>query len=136
MCHDGKAPPARSLTALAPPPPARPPPPLAQNIFLLTEPGSTLFNSGNLFPIANETYAGNVYWAAPSANAAPSALRFPIPPYNNATFEQWQAAGEDGTGALADPLVPGVAAGDFTVLPGSPALARGFVQLKLGWGPQ
>ncbi len=105
-----------------------------QNIFLATNPGTTLFISGNLYPLANETFTSNIYWADPSAN--PSSLLFPIPPYYNATFSQWQAAGEDVLGAVADPLVAGVQVGDFTLLPGSPALARGFEQIKTGWGPQ
>ncbi len=100
----------------------------------MSTPGGTLFNSGNLFPTANETYQSNIYFVAPSG--APSALSWPLPPAFNATFQQWQAAGEDTMGAVADPLVADLQGGDFRLLPGSPALARGFQQLVQGWGPQ
>jgi hypothetical protein len=51
------------------------------------------------------------------------------------TWAQWQAAGQDVAGAVADPLVSN-AGTDFTLLPGSPALALGFQQLNQTWGPR
>ena len=103
------------------------------NVFLLTEPGAGLFNNGSL-DWRNMTFSRNVYWAAPPLRA--DALRWPDA--QNAvdrTWAQWQAAGQDTAGALADPLVASAGA-DFTLQPGSPALALGFQQLDQTWGPR
>jgi hypothetical protein len=53
------------------------------------------------------------------------------------TFAQWQGGGEDAGSAVADPLIADAPGGNFTLLPGSPALTRGFQQLDLeGVGPR
>ena len=52
----------------------------------------------------------------------------------NASFAQWQAAGQDVRGAVADPafVVPRAwESGDFRVAASSPAVARGFEPLDL-----
>ena len=88
---------------------------------------------GDLYPTANMTFASNTYWAAPPLS--PGALAWP--PRNSASFAQWTAEGEDTGSVVADPLVADAPAGNFTLLPGSPALARGFQQLDLaGVGPR
>jgi hypothetical protein len=106
------------------------------NVLVVTGAASTLFDADELFPLANMTFEGNFYWAAPPLDAA--ALRWP--PANKATFAQWQAAGEDARGGVADPLITKPAAddsADWTLLPGSPALAAGFRQLDFSTvGPQ
>jgi hypothetical protein len=77
------------------------------------------------------TFADNVYWTSND----PTALRWP--PQNSQTFAQWTGSGEDVGSVVADPLVADAAGGNFTLLPGSPALARGFQQLDLsGVGPR
>ena len=57
----------------------------------------------------------------------------------NASFAQWQAAGQDLQGTIADPafVVPRAwEVGDFRVSASSPAVARGFELLDLrGVGP-
>lgn len=74
----------------------------------------------------------NVYWSTIN----PGSLAWPLPPSHNASFSAWQAAGEDVAGIVADPLVASlVEPYNFTFLPGSPALARGFQQLQNNWGP-
>lgn len=107
------------------------------NVFLLDgSPNATLFDDKKIGWLRNATFDDNVYWAAaPLLNV--SGLRWPDA--NGATsytFPQWQAAGQDARGAVADPLLADPAAGDYALRPGSPALARGFVQLDQSWGPR
>ena len=103
---------------------------LTTNIFLVSAEGAALFNSGQVF--TDEVFTDNIYWTV--APAAPSGLEWPpadesARPWTWRTFAQWQAAGNDAGSAVADPLVADPAASDFTLKPGSPALARGFQQL-------
>ena len=102
---------------------------VAGNVWLATTPGGTLFNRGQIYPVRSEAYSSNVYWSTSGG-----ALAFPLTPDINSTFAQWQGAGEDVGGVVADPLVADLAGGDFRLLPGSPALQRGFQQLQGGWG--
>jgi hypothetical protein len=46
--------------------------------------------------------------------------------FNGKTFEEWQAAGRDKDGRVADPLFVNPSARDFRLKPNSPALAAGF----------
>ena len=86
-----------------------------------------------MYPSANMTFMDNTYWAVPPID--PATLRWP--PSNTLTFAQWTASGEDAGSVVADPLVADAPGGNFTLLPGSPALARGFQQLDLaGVGPR
>jgi len=103
------------------------------NVFLVTAPGGTLFDTGGIWPLANITWEGNTYWAAGGGGAG---LAWPLDGRVNATFAEWQAAGEDARGGVNDPRVVDAPGGDFTLAPGSPALARGFVQLETAWGPR
>ena len=105
-----------------------------RNIFLLTQPSTGLFNNGSLDWL-NMTFSRNVYWAVPPLRA--DALRWPDAQNDvDLTWAQWQAAGQDASGAVADPLVASADSSDFTLLPGSPALALGFQQLNQTWGPR
>lgn len=109
---------------------------LRRNIFFVTGAASTLFDGDELVPVTNVSFDENVYWRAPPLDAG--ALRWP--PGNANTFAQWQALGEDAHSIVADPLITRPAAddaADWTLLPASPALARGFAQLDLASvGPQ
>lgn len=101
---------------------------LQHNVFELTVPGSTLFNTGQT--LGAEAYSSNVWWVTPAAGA-PSGLRWlgNVSTSPLRTWQQWQAGGQDVQGAVADPLIADAAGSDFTLLPGSPALALGFQQL-------
>ena len=61
---------------------------------------------------------GNVYWCA-GGEAISNAFNF-------TGWENWRQGGMDASGALADPLFADPANGDWTLKPGSPALAAGF----------
>lgn len=103
-----------------------------QNIFVVTNTEGSLFSKGDIYPTNAMSFSLNVYWSTLS----PSSLAWPLPPSHNATFSQWQAAGEDANGIMSDPLVASlVQPYNFTLLPGSPALARGFKQVDSSWGP-
>ena len=118
MCNTGGVAPAEANISAT----------VTRNVFVVVGAASTLFEVGELAPTANVSFDANVYWAASPRNA--SSLAFP--PGNSRTFAQWQAAGEDGSSAVADPLVANAVAGDgadWTLLPASPALALGFQQL-------
>ena len=105
---------------------------LASNIFLLTATGSTLFNGGSFFQ--NESFSSNVYFAAPPVNATTALLWPGVAESTWRDWQEWLAAGQDTGSTIADPLVASVGV-NFTLLPGSPALARGFQQLQQSWGP-
>ena len=80
-----------------------------------------------MYPAANMSFSNNTYWAAPPLDSA--GLLWP--PKNSLTFAQWTAEGEDAGSIVADPLLADAPNGNFTLLPDSPALARGFQQLDL-----
>ena len=80
-------------------------------------------NAGTQYPgaAANSTFDANVYW-----NSTGGTLAFPL----GLSFDAWRAAsGCDAHSAAADPLIADAEGGNFTLLPGSPALARGFQQI-------
>lgn len=66
----------------------------------------------------------NVYWSA-DGNSASHLLVFA----GNLSWAAWRATGNDTNSVIADPLLSDPVAGNYTLLPGSPALARGFQQL-------
>ena len=69
----------------------------------------------------NTTADDNVYFALHGAPAT-----FPL----GLTLDAWRAAsGNDARSVLADPQLADPAAGDFTVLPGSPAWALGWAAI-------
>ena len=91
-----------------------------------------MFSTGDVYPTNAMSFSLNVYWSTLNV----SDLAWPLPPFHNASFSQWQATGEDVAGIVADPLVASlVEPYNFTLLPGSPALARGFLQIVTTWGP-
>lgn len=105
---------------------------ISENIFIVTNNAGSLFSKNDIYPTSVMAFALNVYWSTLN----PEELAWPLPPSHNASFIQWQAAGEDVAGVVADPLVASLAEPyNFTLLPGSPALARGFEQIDSNWGP-
>jgi hypothetical protein len=102
-----------------------------RNVFVVAGAGSTLFDAGELFPAPNVSFAQNTYWALPPLAPAAALL---FPPGNSRSLAQWQQAGFDAGSGEGDPLVD---TGTWALLAGSPALARGFVQLDVsGAGPR
>jgi hypothetical protein len=103
-------------------------------LLLLGSQQQSLFNRGQLYQ--NLSFQLNVYWA--EAPALPGQLAWPLTAAVNSSFQQWQGAGQDTGGAVADPLLQQAdwqQAADFTLAQGSPALARGWRQLPSRWGP-
>ena len=73
--------------------------------------------------VARDTFFdNNVYWST----AASGSLVFP----NRSTWAEWHAA-QDRNSCVCDPLFADADAFNFTLLPGSPALERGFVPIDL-----
>jgi len=103
------------------------------NVLLATNEGGTLFDGGgDIYPLSSMRFTNNTYWTT----APGGALGWPLGGRVDATFAAWRAAGQDAGGGADDPRVADAAGGDFALAPGSPALARGFVQIVGGWGPR
>jgi hypothetical protein len=85
---------------------------LRRNIIYYTE-GSAI--SGDWNPV-NMVFDRNLYW-----NAAGKPVTF-----QGKGFADWQAAGQDVHGIVADPLFVDAEHGDFRLRPGSPAVQIGF----------
>ena len=79
--------------------------------------------------LKNMSFGSNVYWSASLADPV-QALLFGNA-YENYNFSTWAARYHDASSIVADPLFADVAARNFTLLPGSPALARGFQQIDM-----
>jgi hypothetical protein len=72
----------------------------------------------------------NVYW---QTGGGTDQLLFP----DKLSWSQWQATGNDTHSVIADPQFANPATNNFTLLPGSPALAMGFVQIDIhAFGPR
>ena len=84
---------------------------------------------GPTLGVANFTYANNVYWSNVAANPA-TALVFGASGAD-LDFAAWQALGKDATGRIADPQFADALGLDFTLQPGSPALAMGFQPIDM-----
>ena len=114
----------------------------------VSDPGFRANVSNNIFFMlgtANAWAPQDTTWAPPAASVesdrnvwwvgagAPPVL---FPP-GNATLSQWsRQTGNDAHAVEADPLLRDPAHGDFTVQPGSPAWALGWVALDSStWGP-
>ena len=82
--------------------------------------------NGPTLGVANFTYINNLYWHTQD----PTALRFGATG-DDQTFASWQATGKDATGRIADPLFSNALGFDFTLQPGSPALAMGFQPIDM-----
>jgi hypothetical protein len=86
-------------------------------------------------PYQHLVFDGNVYYGSTNASIAtpPQQYRFP----GSRNWTEWQAAGQDVHGAVADPLFVDLPGRDFRLRAGSPALAAGFVPIDLsGIGPR
>lgn len=79
--------------------------------------------------LKNMTFGSNVYWSAALADPVESLLFGNA--YENFNFSTWAARYKDAGSVVADPLFADVAARNFTLLAGSPALARGFQQIDM-----
>jgi hypothetical protein len=75
----------------------------------------------------NMTFGSNVYWH--TALTAPASELVFGPNGDPLTFAQWVALGKDAASVVQDPAFADAAALNFTLLPGSPALALGFQQI-------
>ena len=89
----------------------------------------TAYNTPTLNGLTNMTWGRNVYWSADLADPADQ-LVFGTE-YQKLRFPQWQALYHDAGSVVADPLFADAAAHNFTLLPGSPALAIGFQQIDM-----
>ena len=107
---------------------------ISNNVFIITQAGGTIFTHGALYPVANETYRNNVYWA--ENEGLLSSILFPVTSAINSTLKEWQTImEEDLQSVISDPLVADLNNGNYTLLNDSPALILGFKQLKQEWGP-
>ena len=83
------------------------------------------FNNGQLlgsnWQNNNFTMDHNIYWDASGRPVT----------FKEKSFTEWQAAGHDRHSIIANPLFANAEAGDFTLLPDSPALAAGFKPIDL-----
>lgn len=84
---------------------------------------------GPTLGVANFTYERNLYWS--NALASPTTELVFGASGDPQSFAQWQAVGKDVAGVIADPLFANASAFNFTLLPGSPALALGFQQIDM-----
>ena len=90
----------------------------------------TAYNRPSLDGLTNMTWGANVYWSTTLANPLTQLI------FGNnfepLSFPSWQARHPtDATSVIADPLFADAAGHNFTLLPGSPALALGFQQIDM-----
>lgn len=76
----------------------------------------------------NGTFDRNIYF--PPSASFPTSTQSGAAPCN-ASFQAWQAAGNDAHSQQADPLFVNASALDFALQPGSPALPLGFRPLNI-----
>lgn len=79
--------------------------------------------------LTNMTFGSNLYWSA--ALADPLAQLVFGTNYLPLNFSAWEDVFGDAGSAVADPLFADAAGGNFTLLPGSPALALGFTPIDM-----
>ena len=82
---------------------------------------STQLVAGTWHKGGNYSADSNLYWSTSTA----------APLFNKMTFAEWQAAGNDRNGLIADPCFVDPAARDFRLRPESPALALGFAPIDI-----
>jgi hypothetical protein len=80
--------------------------------------------------LKNMTWGKNLYWSLPLAQQSLPDLLFATV-FENLNFTQWASTYHDETSVVADPLFADAAAFNFTLLPGSPALALGFTPIDM-----
>lgn len=85
-------------------------------------------NHKDINGLKNMTWGRNVYWSLPMGNASLADLIFSIS-FEDLQFAAWQAEYRDLTSTVADPLFVDPVGLNFTLLPGSPALALGFTPI-------
>lgn len=89
----------------------------------------TAYNRPGLNGLTNMTFGSNLYWSSALADPVDDiAFGTQWLPLNFSAWVKW--AHDDGS-AVADPLFANAAALNFTLLPGSPALAMGFQQIDM-----
>ncbi len=90
---------------------------------------STAYNRPTLNGLTNMSFGRNLYWSDALAN--PLADLVFGTQYLPETFAQWVAQFKDTGAAVADPLFANAKGLNFTLLPGSPALAMGFTPIDM-----
>lgn len=106
-----------------------------RNIFLLggvtITPAAniSLFDTASPVGLDNMTFTNNTYWSDVLSDPA-TQLQFG-PTQARSTWTAWQGSGRDTGGLIANPLFADPAAGNFTLLPGSPVLTTGFQPIDL-----
>ncbi len=89
----------------------------------------TAYNRPTLNGLTNMSFGRNLYWSDALAN--PLADLVFGTQYLPETFAQWVAQFKDTGAAVADPLFADAKGLNFTLLPGSPALAMGFMPIDM-----
>lgn len=89
----------------------------------------TAYNRPTLNGLTNMTFGRNLYWS--DALASPLDDLVFGTNYLPETFAQWVAFFKDTAAAVADPLFADAKGFNFTLLPGSPALAMGFQPIDM-----
>lgn len=88
------------------------------------------YDRPSLDGLTNMTYGANVYWS--NALADPSTQLIFGNNYEPLNFSSWQERHPtDATSVIADPRFADAAGRNFTLLPGSPALALGFQPIDM-----
>ena len=87
----------------------------------ITYGSSTQIVEGTWHKGGNFAADSNLYWSTST----------PAPLFGKRTFAEWQSEGYDRHGRVADPGFVNPAARDFTLRPGSPALALGFAPIDI-----
>lgn len=92
-----------------------------QNIFFFRDTATTVISAG--FGL-NFSFDRNLYWNPNGTVVFESSAATPLGP-----FSGWQASGQDVQSLIADPVFVDPAAGDYRLMPQSPAYGLGFVDL-------
>jgi len=89
----------------------------------------TAYDKPYINGLSNMTWGRNLYWSAALADPA-RGLVFGTN-FEPLNFSTWQIRYKDAGSAVADPLFADAAARNFTLLPNSPALSMGFMQIDM-----
>lgn len=103
----------------------------SRNIVVITA-GGVAKQRENVSSLSVSSFDNNVYFAQPAPGSA-AVLLFPL----NASWGEWQSEMNDVHSVNANPLLADPYAGNFTVLPESPAWSLGWQAIDTGAiGPQ